>query len=128
MKIAQVSKGLLLGLALLLATSALASNHASVAFADPVTINGTQLPAGDYLVKWEGSGDSVQLSFMQGKKVVATTAAKMVDLKQSASDTAAVVQKNADGTRSLTQVRLNGKNYAFEIGAEGSGGEGSGSK
>jgi hypothetical protein len=123
MKIARVSKGLLLGIALLLATSALASNHASVAFTDAVTVNGTQLPAGDYQMKWEGSGNNVQLSFVQGKKVVATTTARMVDLKQSANDTAAVVQKNADGTRSLTQVRLGGKSYAFDIGSEAGGAE-----
>lgn len=116
MKIVQLSKGLLLGMALLLATSALASNKASVAFTDSVTINGTQLPAGDYSLKWEGSGDNVQLSVLKGSHVMVTTPARLVDLKESANNTSTIVTNNPDGSRSVTEIRFSGKKYALDLG------------
>ena len=44
MKASKISKGLLLGLALLLATSVFAANKGSLQVSDPVTVNGTQSP------------------------------------------------------------------------------------
>ena len=56
MKFAKFSKGLLLGLALVLATGAFAaSNKGSLEVVDPVTVSGKQLHPGDYSVKWDGS-------------------------------------------------------------------------
>src|SRR5262252_8010816 len=81
MKFAKVTKGLLLGLALLLATSAFAgseANKGSLTTMTDVTINGKVVPAGDYSLNWEGSGPNVQLNILKGKKVVATTAARRV--------------------------------------------------
>jgi hypothetical protein len=118
MKIANTLKGLVLGLAVLLATSALASNKGTLQLTDAAVVSGKQLPAGDYSVKWEGSGSNVQLSIMQGKNVVVTTAARVVDLSQSADSDAAVLRSNADGSRSLTEVRFGGKKFALAIGEE----------
>jgi hypothetical protein len=118
MKIANTLKGLVLGLAVLLATSAFASNKGTLQLTDAAVVSGKQLPAGDYSVKWEGSGSNVQLSIMKGKNVVATTAARVVDLGQSADNDAAVIRSNADGSKSLTEVRFNGKKFALAIGDE----------
>jgi len=118
MKIANTLKGLVLGLAVLLATSAFASNKGTLQLVDAAVVSGKQLPAGDYSVKWEGSGSNVQLSIMQGKNVVATTAARVVDLGQSADNDSAVIRTNADGSKSLTEVRFNGKKFALAIGEE----------
>ncbi len=46
MTVSKISKGLLLGLALLLATSVFAANKGSLQVSDPVTVNGKQIPAG----------------------------------------------------------------------------------
>jgi hypothetical protein len=118
MKIANTLKGLVLGLAVLLATSAFASNKGTLQLTDAAVVSGKQLPAGDYSVKWEGSGSNVQLSIMQGKNVVATTPARVVDLGQSADNDSAVIRTNADGSKSLTEVRFNGKKFALAIGDE----------
>ena len=80
MSVSKISKGLLLGLALLLATSVFAANKGSLQVSDPVTVNGKQLGAGDYTVKWEGAGPNVELNILRGKNVVATVPARMVDL------------------------------------------------
>ena len=88
MKFANISKSLLLGLALLLATSAFAAaNKGSMQLLDPVTVSGKQLPAGDYSVKWDGTGPNVEVNILKGNKVVATTPARLIDLSQKPEQT-----------------------------------------
>jgi len=121
MKFAKVTKGLLLGLALLLATSAFAgsdANKGSLTTMTDVTINGKVVPAGDYSLNWDGSGPNVQLNILKGKTVVATTTARRVDVDKSPASNAAVVKGNEDGTKSLSEVRLAGKKYVFMLGGE----------
>jgi hypothetical protein len=128
MKFANVSKGLLVGLALLLATTAFAaSNRGSMQLLDSVTVSGKQLPAGEYSVKWDGSGPNVELNILRGNKVVATTPARLIDLNQKPSSDSAVVQRNGDGSNSLTEIHFGGKKYALAIGSESASMDGSGS-
>ncbi|MBV8050454.1 MAG: hypothetical protein JOZ80_04660 [Acidobacteriaceae bacterium] len=125
MKYTNVSKGLLLGLTLLLATSLFAaSNKGSLQTLSDVTVSGKTLPAGEYSVNWDGSGQNVQLNIMKGKKVVATTPATLVDLSQAPNSDAAVIKNNGDGTKSLAEVRFGGKKYALQIGQNSGSGEG----
>ncbi|PYX14762.1 MAG: hypothetical protein DMG84_13910 [Acidobacteria bacterium] len=118
MKSSQLSKGLLLGLALLLATSAFAANKGSLQVSDPVTVSGKQLAPGAYTVEWEGNGPNVELNILQGKKVVATMPARLIDLNRSADGDSAVVRKNDDGSRTLAEIRFAGKKYALALGNE----------
>lgn len=128
MKFANVSKGLLLGLALLLATSVFAaSNKGSMQLLDTVTISGKQLPAGDYSVKWDGSGPNVELNILKGNKVVVTTQARLIDLNAKPNSDSAILQSNSDGSRSLTEIHFGGKKYALAIGNESASMDGSGS-
>ena len=121
MKFATVSKSLVLGLALLLASSAFAGTKASLQLNNPVLVNGTTLKAGDYKVQWEGSGPNVELSIMQGKNVLAKVPAHVVDLPAAAANDAAVTHRNDSGPNSLTALRFQGKKYSLEL-AEGSDG------
>ena len=121
MKFAKVTKGLLLGLALLLATTAFAgsdANKGSLTTMTDVTINGKVVPAGDYSLSWAGSGPNVQLNILKGKKVVATTTARRVDVNKSPDSNAAVVKGNEDGSKSLSEVRFAGKKYVLMLGGE----------
>ena len=118
MTTSKISKGLLLGLALLLATSAFAANKGSMQVSDSVTVNGTQLPAGEYTVKWDGAGPNVELNIMQGKNVVATVPARMVDLEKSPNRDSLMTSTSSDGRRSLSEIRFSGKKYALAINAE----------
>ena len=129
MKVSKMFKGLPLGLALLLATSALAANQGSLQVSDPVTVSGKQLKTGDYTVKWEGNGPKVQLNILQGRKVVATVPARLIDLNHSPDSNAAVTKLNGDGSKSLSEIRFSGKKYALAIGEESAKAEsGEGSK
>ncbi len=114
----KLSKSLLLGMALTLATSAFAANKASLQISEPTQIAGTKLAPGDYKVEWDGNGPSVEMSILKGKSVVAKVPAQIVNLDQAAPANATVVKKNDDGSRSLSQIRVGGKKYALAVGED----------
>jgi hypothetical protein len=118
MKMSKMFKGLLLGMSVLLAASAFAANKASVELAEPATVGRTHLNAGDYTVKWDGAGPSVELSIMQGKKVVATTPAQVVSVDRAPEQSSIVARHNEDGSTSLAEIRFSGRKYVLRIGAE----------
>jgi len=120
MKVSTTSKIMILSLALLLATSAFAgdTHKGSVQFFNPVQLNGKQLAAGVYQVKWEGSGSSVEMSILQSGKVLATAPAQVIELNQKPSADAALINNNADGSRSISEIRFGGKKYALALGRE----------
>ena len=124
MKFTAVSKALILGLALMLASSAFAASKGTLQLSNPTTVNGTTLKPGDYKVSWDGNGPSVEVSIMQGKNVIAKVPAKVVNLESASANDAAVTQKNSDGTSTLAGIRFEGKRFALELGdsSEGMGG------
>src|ERR1700689_2464347 len=101
MKFATVSKSMVLGLALLLASSAFAVTKASLQLSNPVIVNGTNLKPGEYKLQWDGSGPNVELSIIQGKNVVAKVPARVVELQTPAANDAAVTKKNDSGPNTL---------------------------
>ena len=115
MKFATVSKSLVIGLALLLASSAFAATKADLTLQSSVTVNGTTLKPGDYKLQWDGSGPNVEVSIMQGKNVLAKVPAKVVDLNAPAPNNAAVIRNNSDGTSSLNGARFQGKKFALDL-------------
>jgi hypothetical protein len=121
MKFTTVSKSLMMGLALLLASSAFAATKADLVLQNPTTINGTKLKAGEYKLQWDGSGPNVEVSITQGKTVLAKVPAKVVDLKTASQNNAAVVKTNDDGTSTLAGARFEGKKFAIELGDAGDG-------
>lgn len=111
MKYSKFTGGLVLSLAVLLSTAAFAGNKpGSLYLGDATQLNGKQLPAGTYQLKWEGNGPDVQVQFLQGKKVVATAPAKLEQASTKPEKDAAVID-TVSGSRSLTEARFAGKNY-----------------
>ena len=106
---------MVLGLAVLLATSAFASNKGSLHLSEAALVNGQQLPAGDYQLRWDGTGANVDLSIVQGGKVVTKTAAKVVEMSAASAYDAAVLDRSS-GTPSLMELRFAGKKFALAIG------------
>ena len=100
MKFANVSKGLLLGLSLLLATSLFAVNthvnKGALQLENSVTVSGKTVPAGDYSVKWEGTGSNVQVNILKGSAVIASTTARVVDLEESSASNSTLLRSNGD--------------------------------
>jgi hypothetical protein len=121
MKFTTVSKSLMMGLALLLASSAFAGTKADLVLQSPTTINGTKLKAGEYKLQWDGSGPNVEVSITRGKTVVAKVPAKVVGLTTPSPNSAAVVKTNDDGTSTLAGARFEGKKFALELGDSSDG-------
>jgi hypothetical protein len=116
MKINHLAKTVVLGLAVLLASSAFASNKTTLEVREAFEVNGQQLAAGEYQLRWEGSGPSVEVSFIKGKKEVAKTSAKVVTLEKAADYDSAVID-HASGKAIVSQVRIAGKKFALDLGA-----------
>jgi hypothetical protein len=116
MRIATVSKSLVLGLAVLLAASAFAATKADLQLEDTVKVNGTTLKPGEYKVQWEGSGSSLEVSILQGKNVVAKAPGHFIELQTPSAYNAAVTVKNASGPDSLVGIRFQGKKMSLELG------------
>ena len=126
MKFATVSKSLVLGLALVLASSAFAADKTAadkgkLQVFNPVTVNGTTLKAGEYKLAWTGTGNNVELSIMQGKNVLAKVPAHVVDLNAPSANDAAIVTNGDNGTKALAGVRFEGKKFALELGESSDG-------
>ncbi len=116
MKLNHLAKSVVLGLAVLLASSAFASNKGSLQVREAFEVNGQQLAPGQYQVRWDGTGSNVEVSFMQGKKEVAKASAKVVALDK-ASDYDAAVVDHSDGKARVSEIRFAGKKYALALGA-----------
>src|SRR5689334_21633769 len=92
--------------ATLLLTAAYAKNEANITLGGPTEINSHQLPSGDYKVRWDGTGNSVQVQIVQGKKVVATSAAEVVPQAAAVDHTQTILVKQDNGTRKLQRIDL----------------------
>ena len=114
MKFATISKSLVMGFVLLLASGAFAANKATISLQHSATINGTTLKPGDYKFEWEGAGPNVEVSISQGKKLIAKVPAKMINLGFSSPNDAAVF----NGGSTLSGLRFSGKTYGLDLSAQ----------
>ena|ERR1700724_1608603 len=121
MKSSLFSRIIFATLTLALTTSAFAASDfhkSSFEISAATQVNGTTIPAGEYTAKWEGSGPTVQVSIMQGSKVLATAPAQVVTLDRAATDTQAEVRNGSNGERELTALQFQGKKVSLELGTQ----------
>jgi len=121
MNVSKISKTLLPGLALLLATSAFAANKGNKGALDldtPATIAGHQLAPGEYKLTWDGTGSNVEMMILSHGKLVATVPAHLIELSQAEPNDATEFSTNNDGSQSLTKIEFGGKKYALAFGDE----------
>jgi hypothetical protein len=115
------SKHIFLAALILVAGSALASSKGSLELQHPTSVAGKQLASGNYTVRWDGTGDQVDLKIYQGKNVVASTPARIVKVETPATSDSAVVIANSDKTFSLSEIRFGGKKFALAITSDATG-------
>jgi hypothetical protein len=116
------SKSLLLASMVLLIPSlafAKPKDSVNVDLDQPVTVAGTQLAAGHYKATWGGNGPNITVRFAQGKKVVATAPAKL--LNQPNDQQGIVTDATADDTNVLQSIDLNKITIQFENAGQGAG-------
>lgn len=81
-------------------------NEGKFTLASPAQISSQQIGSGDYTVRWEGSGPSVQVSILRGKKVVATSTAKLVTSTTPAQYDQVIVKQHENGSRTVEEIDL----------------------
>jgi hypothetical protein len=99
----------LLVLALTVSVSAFAkSKSENITLYHDASLNGANLPAGDYVVKYDVDGTNAQVKFLRGSKEVASANGQVKTLSQKADSNQVVV--NVDGNaRSVKEIDFGGK-------------------
>jgi len=99
-------------------------NSANITFGTPVIVNGTQVPAGEYRVEWQGTGASVQANIFQGKRVVASAPATLINGKTQYDG--AVETKQADNNSNILEaIDWSNRSLRFDQQNDGSSGSSS---
>ena len=88
-------------------------NSANVQLDRPVQVAGTQLAPGNYKMIWQGNGQDVSVSFIQGKQIVVSAFGKLVS--DPASQPGAIeIHTATDKTVILQAVELKNETIQFE--------------
>src|SRR5262249_40055908 len=107
-------------------TSAWAESKGPLELQHPTAVGDKTLASGKYVVRWEGTGDQVQLKIYKGKNVVASVPARVIQLDSRAGNDSAVVSQGGNGALSLSEIRFGGKKFALRINGESAGSGSSG--
>ena len=86
-------------------------NKGSFTLPSAAQLEGKNLAAGEYKVRWEGSGPEVQVTVTQGKNTIATLPAKLVERSEKARRNAVVLNNT-----NIIEVQLAGKQAALVFG------------
>ena len=102
-------------------------DSANVTFTQTVNINGIAVPPGDYHVVWQGTAPSVEATILQGKKVVASAPATLVNAKtqydgavetSDGNDSSKVLEAIDWSKQSLRFGEANGSSPATSVAGE----------
>ena len=115
MKLSKSFQGVLIGSALLLATDAFAANKGTLHVSSPEIVAGERLAAGDYAVRWDGTGPTVEFQIIQGRRVVVAAPAMLVALDSASPSDSVVVQTYPNGIRRVSLMCFSGQKLALQI-------------
>lgn len=81
-----------------------------------VTLNGTRTPPGDYIISWESSLDDASVKLLHNDLLVASANGRWVKRDVKFARDAYVYRRNADGSRTLLEIRFGGTHQALVFG------------
>jgi hypothetical protein len=81
-----------------------------------VKVNGTRTPAGDYIISWESSLDDASVKLLHNDYPVATANGRWVKHDAKFPRDAYVYRRNADGSRTLLELRFGGTRQSLVFG------------
>jgi hypothetical protein len=79
-------------------------------------LNGIPISFGDYFISWEAYASDAVVKFEDKRSVVITTEAKLIRGPRWHSNNASVYIINADGSRTLIEIRFAGTNHTLVFG------------
>lgn len=110
----------LLALALGLTVSAYAkSKSAGITLYQDATLNGTNVPAGDYTLKYDVDGSNAQVRLMKGNHEVATANGQVKSLSKK-PDSNQVILDTTGNARAISEIDLRGQDTAISFATAGS--------
>ena len=106
-----------LALALVMAGSAsvFAKDTQTVKLTYGMTLKGTPLAAGSYSISWVNQATQATVTVAKDKNIVATAQGRLVDAGRRFTQNAVLYDENADGTRTVREIRLAGSTQAIEF-------------
>jgi hypothetical protein len=119
--VSSICKGILIAAVVLASMSLWAESKGALQLQHPTAVAGKTLATGNYVVRWDGKGDQVELKIYQGKNVVASLPARVIQLSSPAGYNSAVTNQSSSGTPTLAEIRFGGKKFALQISNEGGG-------
>jgi hypothetical protein len=78
-----------------------------------LTLNGTQVPVGDYTISWESYSPDAVVKFTRNYDVVVTADGKWMKSEVPYPLNAIVWRKGADGSQTLLEIRFGGMSRAL---------------
>ena len=102
----------ILALALILSgsASALAKDAYKLTLRYDMTLKGAQLARGEYGISWVAHSPEATVTVASKKNVVATVEGRLVDASKKFAQSTVLYDENADGTRTIREIRLAGSN------------------
>jgi hypothetical protein len=82
------------------------------------TLNGTNLPAGDYVVKYDVDGGNAQVKFLKGNKEVASANGQVKPLTKKTGSNQIVLNTSGDA-RTISEIDFRGKDTAISFESAG---------
>jgi hypothetical protein len=80
-----------------------------------VTVAGSHLASGSYDVQWQTHSPEATVSFMHGKKIVATVEGKVVDHGTTYPSNEVVYNLAANGAREIQEIRFKGSSEVIDF-------------
>lgn len=114
------SLALLMLLSVLPAASFAASNSKEITLDKTTKVGTTDLQPGTYKVAWKGTGPTVEVDFLQNRKVVASTSAKLEN-NQSGYDSAVQTSAVNSDSAILREIDFKKTQLVFATGDSSSG-------
>jgi hypothetical protein len=81
-----------------------------------VTMNGAEVPAGNYDLSWESQNSKVRVTLWKDGRFFATAQGTWVKNGVKYTGDAALLRVNSDGSRSLMEIRLAGEKKTIVLG------------
>jgi hypothetical protein len=82
-----------------------------------VRLNGTDMPVGDFVIRWESYVPQAKVKFLQNDDLVATAEGKWVDRGVKNQRNAFVYERRADGSHTLLEIRFAGMSRVLVFGS-----------
>jgi hypothetical protein len=101
---------------ILLASTLFAEEEGRFELLSPVEVRGKQLSAGEYELRWNGTGPYLDLEILRNGNLLVSVPATISPIKHPSLYNSAVLRNNPNGTKTLFRIVLARKNLAIDIG------------